>query len=190
MIFLKNFSGNRYLLIGFLVAVFFSGCAAAPVAAPGTAPETRETPPPLRIVSLSPDKVSPQAAEMATVRWKVEAQGGVGERIFAFHITDGKEEKVAQEGSSALWAWAPMAPGIYRARVVVRDALGNAAESGWSPEYTVGPMLEVSPVTPDKASPQAAEMATVRWKVEAKGGVGKRTYAFRIGPRWRPESIV
>ncbi|MBF8258873.1 MAG: hypothetical protein HW377_1247 [Actinobacteria bacterium] len=73
-----------------------------------------------------------------------------------------------------------MAPGIYRVKVVVRDALGNAAESGWSPGYVVVPKLTVSSLSPDKASPQAAEMATVRWKVEAKGGVGKRTYAFRI----------
>ena len=117
---------------------------------------------------------------MVTVRWNVEAKGGVGDRTFTFRVTDGKEERVAQEGSSPSWAWAPMAPGIYRVKVVVRDVLGNAVESGWSPEYPVVPMLEVSPVTPDKVSPQAAEMATVRWKVEAKGGVGKRTYAFGI----------
>jgi hypothetical protein len=62
MISLKNFSENRYFLIGFLVAVFIPGCATAPVSTPGTALETRGTAPPLKIVSLSPDKASPQAA--------------------------------------------------------------------------------------------------------------------------------
>jgi hypothetical protein len=135
--------------------------------------------PKLTVSSLFPDKGSPQAAEMATVRWNVEAQGGVGERTFAFRLSDGKTEKVAQEGSSASWAWAPKAPGTYRVKAVVRDALGNAAESRWSPDYTVAPKLEVSSITPDKASPQAAEMATVRWKVIATGGVGSYHYEFR-----------
>ena len=135
--------------------------------------------PKLVVSSLIPDKGSPQAAEMATVRWKVEAQGGVGERTFAFRLSDGKTEKVAQEGPSALWAWAPTTPGTYRVKAVVRDSIGNAAESGWSPEYTVVPKLEVSSLTPDKASPQAAEMATIRWKVIATGGVGSYRYEFR-----------
>ena len=176
MTFLKNFSGNRHFLTICLLTAVISGCAVAPV----TGPAGERSSLPLTIGSVSPDKGSPQVAEMTTVRWKVEAQGGMGERTYLFRVTDGKEEKVAQEGASGLWAWSPSAPGTYRVKVVVRDAIGNAAESGWSPEYTVVPMLEVSPVTPDKVSPQAAEMATVRWKVEAKGGVGKRTYAFRI----------
>src|SRR3990172_7992351 len=176
MIFSKNFSGNRHFLTICLLSAVLSGCAVAPVTGPGG----ERTPLPLTIGSVSPDKGSPQAAEMATVRWKVEAQGGVGKRTYAFLVADGKEEKVAQEGESASWVWAPMAPGTYRVRAAVRDAIGNAVESGWSQEYTVVPMLEVSPVTPDKGSPQAAEMATGRWKVEAQGGGGKRTYAFLV----------
>ena len=136
--------------------------------------------PKLTVSSLRPGKGSPQAAEMATVRWKAEVQGGVGKRTYAFRITDGKGESVAQEGPSDIWAWSPVAPGTYRVKVVVRDAIGNAVEGDWSPEYVVVPMLEVSPVAPDKGSPQASETATVRWKAEAQGGVGKRTYAFRI----------
>ncbi|HBO69130.1 MAG TPA: hypothetical protein DD658_02885, partial [Deltaproteobacteria bacterium] len=79
----------------------------------------------MAIGSVSPDKGSPQAAEMATVRWQVEAKGGVGKRTYAFFVADEKEEKVAQESESASWAWAPSAPGTYRVRVVVRDAIGN-----------------------------------------------------------------
>ena len=36
---------------------------------------------------------------MTTVRWKVEAEGGVGERTYSFRVADGKAEKVAQERS-------------------------------------------------------------------------------------------
>jgi TolB-like protein len=74
---------------------------------------------------------------MTTVRWKVEAQGGVGDRTFAFRLADGKTEKVVQEGSSASWPWTPTTPGTYRVKTVARDAIGNAAESGWSPEYRI-----------------------------------------------------
>jgi hypothetical protein len=136
--------------------------------------------PTLEVSPVTPDKVSPQAAEMATVQWKVDARGGVGKRAYSFRITDGKEEKVAQEGGSASWAWVPMAPGTYRVKVVVRDAIGNEVENGWSPEYSVAPRLVASSLSPDKGPPQAAEMATVRWEVAAQGGVGERTFAFRI----------
>ncbi|MHB1024584.1 MAG: hypothetical protein ACYC24_02630 [Desulfobacteria bacterium] len=136
--------------------------------------------PKLTVSSPLPDKTSPQAAGMTTVRWSMEAQGGVGERTFAYRVTDGKTEAVAQEGPSAVWAWAPATPGMYRVKVAVRDSLGNAAESGWSPQYTMVPKLEVLSITSDKASPQAAEMAKIRWKVIAAGGVGSYRYEFRI----------
>ena len=134
----------------------------------------------LEVSSLFPNKKPPQAAEMATVRWQVEVRGGAGERAYTFRVTDGKVEQVAQEGASPLWNWVPAAAGSYRVKAVVRDALGNVAESGWSPEYEVVPRMEVSPATADRGSPQAAKMATVRWSVEAKGGAGEPTYAFRI----------
>ncbi len=176
MIFSINFSENRNFLAYCLFAALLSGCAVAP----STGPRGERVPLPLKVASFGPDKRSPQTAEMATVRWNVKAQGGVGERTYSFRLTDGNEEKVAQEGTSPTWAWSPPSPGAYRVGVIVRDASGKTAESGWSPEYTVAPMLEVLPVAPDKGSPQASETATVRWKAGAQGGVGKRTYAFRI----------
>jgi hypothetical protein len=133
MIFSKNYSGNSRFLTICLLAAVFSGCAAAPVAGPGGG----RHPSPLTVGAVSPDKRSPQAAEMVTVRWKADATGGVGERLFAFRVTDGKEETLAQKGSSDSWAWAPMKPGGYRVKVVVRDAVGNEADSGWSPEYRI-----------------------------------------------------
>src|SRR3972149_6752475 len=134
MIFSKNFSGNRHFLTICLLSAVLSGCAVAPVTGPGG----ERTPLPLAIGSVSPYKGSPQAAEMATVRWQVEAQGGVGERTYAFWLADGKTEMAAQEGPSALWAWAPTTAGTYRVKAVVRDALGNAAESGWVAGNTGG----------------------------------------------------
>jgi len=138
MISLKNFSENRYFLIGFLIAVFIPGCATAPVSTPGTALETRGTAHPLKIVSLSPDKSSPQAAGMATVRWKVEATGGVGARVFEFRLFDGKAEKMVQSGPSESWEWSPRKGGSYRVKVVVRDSTGNVFDGGWSPRYDIG----------------------------------------------------
>ena len=133
MIFSTNFSGNRYFLAYCLFAAVLSGCAVAPL----TGPRGERVPLPLKIASFGPDKRSPQAAEMATVRWKVDATGGVGKRTFTFELADGKTETVAQEGSSSLWSWAPTAPRIYRVKVVARDALGNTVDGGWSPEYRI-----------------------------------------------------
>ncbi len=175
MIFSINFSVNSSFVTFCALAAILSGCAAAPVRGPG---EDRSSQP-LTIVSVGPDKRSPQAAEMVTVRWNVEANGGVGNRTYAFRITDGKEEKAAQEGESASWSWVPSTPGTYRVKAVVRDSLGNAVDSGWSAEYTVAPKLEISSLTSDKASPQAAERTTIRWKVVSTGGVGRHRYEFR-----------
>lgn len=176
MTFSTNFSGNRFFLKFYLLAVLLSGCAVVPA----VRPMVERVPPPLTIKSVSPDKGPPQAAEMSTVRWQVEAEGGTGERIYSFRLTDGKKERVVQEGPSAAWSWVPTVPGSYRIKAVVRDSLGNGVESGWSPEYAVVPILEVFPVTSDKESPQAAEMGTVRWTAKAAGGVGKRRYSFRL----------
>jgi hypothetical protein len=136
--------------------------------------------PKLVVSSLSPDKPAPQAAEMATVRWRAEVTGGVGERSFEFRIFDGREEKAAQTGQSGLWYWAPGEPGTYRVKTVVRDSIGNTVESGWSPEYVVVPKLVVKSFSPDKVSPQAAGMATVRWKIETAGGVGEPSFEFLL----------
>lgn len=137
MIFLTNFSGNRFFLTFCFFSMVLSACAAAPVSAPETAPGAMGIPFPLKIESLSPDKGSPQAAEMATVRWRADATGGVGERTFEFLLSDGKEEKVVQRGASALWDWSPSEPGAYRVKVVGRDAIGNTVDSGWSPEFRI-----------------------------------------------------
>ena len=183
-----SFIGKKiFLLAAGLILLW--GCAAArkevTESSPSFRAESGRSPehmlvPKLVVSALSSNKKPPQAAGMATVRWQVEARGGAGERAYTFRITDGKEERVAQEGGSPTWNWVPPAAGSYRVKAVVRDATGTVAESGWSPEYLVVPGMEVSPATPDKEPPRAAEMATVRWKVEAKGGVGNRTYAFRI----------
>jgi hypothetical protein len=173
---LTNFSANKTVLASCIVFVFLSGCASAPI----KATEPRELPPPLEIRQPSPDKASPQAAETATVRWKAEAAGGEGKRVYTFWSFNGQVEVAEQKGPSPVWDWKPAEPGTYRMKVAVRDSVGNTAESGWSPEYVVAPQLVISSFFPDKASPQAAETATVRWKAEAAGGVGGHEFEFRI----------
>ncbi len=138
------------------------------------------TVPRLEVSPLVPNRTAPQAAEMATVRWSTTVAGGVGNRTFEFWITDGKDKKLAQTGAASSWEWRPERPGIYRVIVVVRDALGNRIESGWSPQYLVVQRLNVSPLVPDRPAPQAADMATVRWKAGVSGGVGDRVVEFHL----------
>ena len=109
--------------------------------------------PPLVVSLLSPDPVTPQVAGMAKVRWKVDATGGVGERTIEFRATDGKEEKREQDGPSPLWDWSPKEPGTYKVKALVRDAIGNMVDSGWSSEYLVVPKLRILSVSPDKFPP-------------------------------------
>jgi len=175
MIFSINCSGNRYFLAYCLLAAVLSGCAVAPI----SVPRGERVPLPLKIASFGPDKRSPQAADMVTIRWKVIATGGVGSYRYEFRTTDGQEEKSEQVGVLPTWDWSPKVPGTYRVKVLVRDAIGNAGDSGWSSPYTVVPPLVVSLLSPDPVSPQAAGMAKVRWKVNTTGGVGERTIAFR-----------
>jgi hypothetical protein len=173
---LINSSANRIFLIWFIGCVVLSGCAFAPL----QATNARKLPPPLVITDLSPDKPSPQSAERSTVRWNAGVAGAVGELTFEFRVHDGKAEKTVQTGPSPAWDWSPAIPGTYRVKVVARDSIGNTAESGWSAEYGIAPSLVVSSPTPDKGSPQAAEMATVRWTAGAAGGVGEHSFEFRI----------
>ena len=176
MTYLIDSSANRTFLVCCMVCVFLYGCASAPM----KATNARELPPPLEVGVPSPDRAAPQAAGMATVRWTAAATGGLGKHAYEFRIHDGKEEKAVQSGPSRVWNWEPAKPGTYRVNVVVRDSIGNTVESDWSPEYLVVPKLVVSPLSPDKAAPQAAGMATVRWTAAAAGGVGKPTFEFRI----------
>lgn len=176
MIFSKNFSVNRHFLTICLLTAVLSGCAVAPV----TGPAGERSPLPLTIGSVSPDKGSPQAAEMTTVQWKVIATGGVGSYHYEFRTTDGQVEKAEQTGALPTWDWSPKVPGTYRVKVVVRDAIGNAVDSGWSPEYRVVPKLRILSASPDKFPPQAAAVSTVRWKLNATGGVEEREFSFLL----------
>ncbi len=126
------------------------------------------------------DKSSPQAAKMANIRWTIKATGGVGMHTFEFHVMKGKEDRVVQSGALPYWDWKPGDTGIYRTKAVVRDTLGNTADSGWSQEFEIVPELLAETATADKPSPQAANMANIRWTAKAAGGVGKHLYEFHI----------
>jgi TolB-like protein len=80
MTFLRSFSGNRCFLAICLASLIVSGCAVTRVVPPGE----REGLRPLKVASLSPDKASPQAAGVSTVRRKPDASGGVGDIEYTF----------------------------------------------------------------------------------------------------------
>jgi hypothetical protein len=148
-----------------------------------------ERPQPLEVISLLSDRPAPQAAGMATVRWSASVSGGVGERSYEFVVSDGREEHGIQRGPLPAWAWRPQAPGSYRVKVVVRDAIGNGAESGWSAPYEVAPKLVAESLSPDREAPQAAGMAMVRWTASASGGVGVHTYEFIVSDGREERSV-
>jgi len=136
--------------------------------------------PKLQVEQAVPDRPAPQAAETATIRWTAKSTGGIGARAYEFHTLRGTEEKIRQTGSSPDWDWTPAEAGTYRIKVIVKDARGNTADSGWSPDYRIEPKLQVEQPVPDRPAPQAAEMTTIRWTAAAKGGVGDRAYEFHV----------
>jgi hypothetical protein len=143
----------------------------------GWSPEY-EIVPELTFEEVVPDRPAPQAAVMTTIRWTARAKGGVPENNYEFYTRRGTEEKVQQTGPSPDWDWTPVGAGNYRIKVIVRDALGNAVDSGWSPEYEIVPELTFEEVVPDRAAPQVAAMTTINWTAIATGGVGALTCEF------------
>lgn len=100
-----------------------------------------EVAPPLVVETPTPDRPAPQAAGMKVVRWSTEAKGGMGPYAFEFILTDGKEEKRGRESQLSFWEWRPEKAGTYKVKAVVRDALGNRAESDWSFQYSISNKL-------------------------------------------------
>ncbi|MBI5058136.1 MAG: hypothetical protein HZB61_16110 [Nitrospirae bacterium] len=138
-----------------------------------------EIAPELQIKETVFDKGPPQAAMAATIRWTVKAAGGVGDHSYEFHTLKDTEDKVVQTGASSFWDWKPDKEGHYKVKAVVRDALGNTVDSGWSEEYEIAPEYRVNELAPDKRSPQAA-MTAIKWSILATGGAGPRIYEFHI----------
>jgi hypothetical protein len=102
--------------------------------------------PPLKIEFPVADKASPRFANMAHIRWTVKAGVGADALTYDFHLFNGKEERLVQSGSSVYWDWRPDKAGLYRVKTVVRDPLGNTADSGWSDEYEIRNFMRSSPV--------------------------------------------
>lgn len=127
-------SANRVFLAVAAAGVLFGGCAVAPRAPLVEAPETRSS---LSVRLLPPDKASPQRAASSTIRFTASASGGGGGLSYEFRTVKGTEEVFRQAGPSPTWDWIPAEEGLYRVKVSARDALGNRAESGWSPPYEI-----------------------------------------------------
>jgi len=113
--------------------VFLSGCVAARKDVTGT-PRTLQ---PILVQSLSPDRAAPQASGTTSVLWSAVSSGGVGPHSYEFWSFDGIEEVGEQRGPSPTWSWRPARAGTYKVKVVVRDTIGNRAESGWSSDYEI-----------------------------------------------------
>lgn len=146
--------------------------------AEGSWPSPFEILPELVVTSLMPDKTSPQTAQMSSVRWTATAQGGAGELSYGFRYTDGKKVMAVQRGPSPVFDWMPDEPGTYRIKAAVQDSMGHVAETAWSRPFEITPQLLFKSLEPDKASPQAARMAVIRWSAAAEGGAGNLTYEF------------
>ncbi len=91
---------------------------------------------------------------------------------YEFRTVKGKEEIFRQAGLSPTWDFAPGEEGVYRVRVIAKDALGNRAESAWSPPYEVtrelarDSLIAVFPL--ENLSGTAAPMKTLRDSVIAQ----------------------
>jgi len=145
---------------GFLLA----GCA------------VRRAHPVLSFRSLMPDREDPQLAG-SLVRWEASVSGGVGMLLYEFHVRGAAGETVEQTGPSSSWIWTPRDAGPHRVKVVVRDTLGYAADSGWSETYEILPELTVS-LSADRPSPVMASVSDVWWNADAAGGAGQHTLEF------------
>ncbi len=156
-------SANRLVLALAAAGVLLGGCSAAPRALVVQAPETRSS---LAVRLLPPDKPSPQRAVSSAIRFTASASGGGGEFAYEFRTAKGTEETFRQAGPSPVWDWFPQEEGLYRVKVVVKDALGNRAESGWSPAYEItremgrDSLIAVLPV--ENLSGTAAPLSTIR----------------------------
>lgn len=126
-------SANRRLVALAAAAVVLGGCAAPRV----TRVRAPEPPPSLFVEAPSPDRPSPQRAVSSVVRFTARASGGAPGLSYEFRTVKGTEEILRQKGPSPTWEWVPGEEGLYRVKVVVSDALGDHAESGWSPVYEI-----------------------------------------------------
>lgn len=156
-------SANRRVLAVAVACVLAGGCAAAPRAPVAGAPETRSS---LVARLLGPDKPSPQRAASSSIRFAASASGGGGGYSYEFRTAKGAEEVFRQAGPSPTWDWFPGEEGRYRVKVIVTDALGNRAESGWSPPYEIArelardSLIAVLPV--ENLSGSAAPLKIIR----------------------------
>lgn len=136
---------------------------------------------PLMIESLVSDRPAPQAAQTVPIRWILQSTGGVGPKAYAFELSSDREaERFVQQGRKNSWQWQPETAGHYRIRATVTDALGNRVQRDWTKTYEVMPPLLVStPETSDTAK-QYLVRTKIRWQIQSSGGVGNKTFTFKL----------
>lgn len=163
---LTNFSNRFFLPV--LILWLLSGCASPPSPA-GLAG--------LDSVYLEADQDSPQAAR-AEITWQVRGIEQPESLRFAFILARGQSEETVQQGSEPRWKWQPDEPGVYRARVIVEDTLGNRIQSPWTPRYEVYSPLRILGLEANRDSPRTATAGPVTFSARTGGGLAPLTYTF------------
>lgn len=133
--------------------------------------------PELKIISVTPDKVSPVEVEN-NVKWTVEAEGN--NLKYSYHVYNGREKvyKTSYINNKA-FEYTPIKPGTYKVRVFVKDESGNIETRYASgieviKPSSIEPKLEIVSITPDKVSPAVG--TKVKWTVGADGNNLKYSY--------------
>jgi len=158
--------------------------------APAPAPVPAPNAPPVTAVTLSADRISPQAAN-TTINWTASASGGVSP-VYQFWVFDGVNWTSQPWSSSNKFAWTPTAASS-NSRVAVWVKSAGAADTQATSEawFTItGPLTSAGPVTSVKlsanlAAPQSVNTA-ITWTATATGGFAPLQYQWWIfdGVNW------
>jgi hypothetical protein len=127
--------------------------------------------PSVSITSLTPNKTSPQPANIP-ITWTCVASGGSSLRYQFWVNTPGLGWWIPQDYSSSnTFVWTPVTPGNYQVGVRVKDASSaNVYDMDLVVDYTIQqPSVSITSLSPNKTSPQAAN-TPVTWTCTATGG--------------------
>lgn len=141
---------------------------------------------PIEFKSLTANVPSPQKAN-STITITAETEGGKN-KLFAFHLYDGKEwVEVQPYSSSNTFNWTPSKPGNYKFSVHVKESTStNPYDDYETVDYSItADDVKFSKITLDKQSPQKLGQM-IQLTAEATGGINL-LYAFHVydGENWK-----
>jgi TolB-like protein len=124
------FSMNSLTRLLVALALLLGGCVTM-----GPAPE------PLRVESLRISAPPGFREKVGEMTWSVVAGGGDGELVCELYSRKERVESLEYSGTLCSGHWHGNKPGHYAFKAIVRDRSGQVADSGWSPEYRVAPLV-------------------------------------------------